>query len=61
MHLYEISRKGQPKEVESRLVLVRPGGWGQGEWRAAASWSDKNALELRVVLVARHCECAKVT
>ena len=32
VHLYEISRIGKSIETESRLVVSRSWGWGDGEW-----------------------------
>ena len=36
IHLYDLSRRGESLETESRLVVVRGWagrGWGGGEWR----------------------------
>lgn len=51
MNLYEISRRGKPREPENRLVVARSWRGGRTANRyVVLYWDDENVLELVVMM-----------
>lgn len=61
-HLYEMFRRGEATDMESRLGAARRGGTGGDlpDGFRVSFGVMKNVLGLVVVMVTRHCKCTKI-